>query len=89
MDTADDLAALDVATAVQRTNEIDWRQPPGLMPPPPPPGTQQGLGDSQAKAEPSGGGANEEPEYMDVEELVGGCGLSERYGSLSDSDGEI
>jgi hypothetical protein len=87
--TADDLAALDVATAVQRTNEIDWRQPPRLMPPQPP-GTQQGLGDSQAKAGPSGGGATKEPEYMDVEEFFGGgCGLNERDSSLSDSDSEM
>jgi hypothetical protein len=73
--TVDDLAALDAATALQRINDIDWRQPAGLMLPP--------------SAGPSGEAATEEPEYMDVEELVGGgCGQSESDSRMSESDSE-
>jgi hypothetical protein len=90
MDADDDLAGLDAATAVQRTNDIDCRQPSNLMLPPPPPCTHQRFGRSQPTAGLSGGAAAEEPEYMDVEELVGGvCGLSERDSSLNGSDSEV
>ena len=84
-----ELAALEAATAVQTAKDVDWCQPKyGLMLPPPLPDT--GQSGPQPVAGPSGGVVTEEPEYMDVEELVGGgCGLSEREGSMSDSDHEV
>jgi hypothetical protein len=89
VDTAVHLGALNVETAAQRINETNWRQPTSLMPSPRP-GTRQRSRDSLARAGPSGEGATEGPEYMDVEELVGGgCGLSESGSSLSDSDSEV